>query len=116
MSSGNTERIPTEFVFFGNLMKIMLHRLSKLSCNQSDLEYLICLFNWDYLQIHRLFDSRILINTRNELGIYFSYTVIQRYERCASVPFSTDIKCLGPGAFFQHMATGALRHINVDIR
>ena len=65
--------------------------------------------------MHRLFDSRILINTRNELGVCFSYAVIQRYERCASVLFGTDIKCLGPGAFLQHMATGALRHINVDI-
>ena len=59
------------------------------------------------LQMHRRFDSRILIDTRNELGVCFSYTVIQRYERyerCASVPFGTDIKCLGPGAFLQHMA------------
>ena len=56
------------------------------------------------VQMHRQFGSKFLNDTLNELGFCSSYLEIQRYERCATVHFCTDIPGLGIGAFLQHMA------------
>ena len=56
------------------------------------------------VQMHRLFGSRFLTDTLNQMGFCSSYSEVQKHERSAAVHIGTDIPGLMPDMFVQHVA------------